>query len=112
MPPGRVTRVISRTPASPSRMKLTTSCESGGVEFAVRERQRLGGSVDDVDPGQARGARLSERLADGSAADTLAVPSRPTSTADSAPGPQPTSSARIPGSTRANAINAAASSGP
>ena len=57
-------------------------------------------------------SQASTNGSDGSAPDTFAVPNRSTSAAESAPGPQPTSSARMLGSTPANPISADASCAP
>ena len=47
-PPGRVTRAISRAPASASRMNAITSEDSAASKPVVVERQVLRGAVADV----------------------------------------------------------------
>ena len=83
----------------------------GDVERSLCERKRLGLGLDHLDAGQTRSAGFNER-GRWVAAETFAAPSWSTSAAESAPGPQPTSRARVPGSAPANPISADASEGP
>ena len=65
----------------------------GQVEGRLVEGQLLGNRRTDVDRWEA-GAQAATNDADGSTAATASAPSRRTSSAVSAPGPAPTSSAR------------------
>ena len=75
-----------------------------GVECSVREWQVFRGRPADVDTGIAHSDRGHERFR-GSAAATDDAPTRVTSSAVSAPGPQPTSSTRWPARTPARSAN-------
>ena len=94
-PPGRVTRAISLTPRSGSRMKPMTSEDSAaskrrvGPRAAPRPRPR----------GRRRRDALTasgRELGAGSIAATFSPPTRAATSAASPPGPQPTSTTRMP----------------
>ena len=91
-PPGRVTRTISRRPASGSLMKCTTSWAKPG-RTRRRVRQLLGSRRAYVDAREPGGGGVDERRGRVDRGD-LSAPGRSTSRAVSAPGPQPTSSTR------------------
>ena len=110
-PPGLVTRAISRVPASASRMKAITSEDSATSNVSSVERQVLRGAVAHVGAGVALTVRGGELRRSGSIAATWSSPRRAASSCVSPPGPQPTSSARIPAVTPAASASAIASVG-
>ena len=81
----------------------------GRVERPVLERQPLGGRLVHVDAGN-RVRMAATNGWDGSTAATDAAPSRATSSAVSAPGPQPTSSDALAGPTPARSASCGESS--
>ena len=89
-------------------MKFTTSCDSAASNAPSANGSASAPATHDLDAGQPRAARLHERLRRVRGGD-VRRPEPLASAAVSAPGPQPTSSARICGSTPANSISAAAS---
>ena len=108
-PPGFVTRP-SR--ACPARVAHEGDDERGerGVELAVVPRQLLGAAHAHVGARVALPAGVGELLG-GVDGGHVAAPSRATSSLVSPPGPQPTSSARMPGCTPAASASATASRG-
>ena len=96
VPPGRVTRAISRSPATGSAMKCTTSCARARSNPSSSKGSASAAAGAYVETGQPLAHERHED-SEGSTAATASTPSSPTSGAVSAPGPQPTSSARCPG---------------
>jgi hypothetical protein len=110
VPPARVTRVISPTPRSASRMKPITSEDSA----ASNSPSVHGGSSATPSRTSAPGFRSRHAAANcgaGSIAATFDAPTRAASTLVSPPGPQPTSRTRMPDLTPAASASALASDG-
>src|SRR6476646_686591 len=108
MPPLRVTRPISRSPATGSVMKWTTSCARAAAKESSAKGSCSAGARRTSTPGF-RSRAAATKLSDGSTAATASAPSRRTSSPVSAPGPQPTSRARTPGPTPAKSASSGAS---
>jgi hypothetical protein len=89
-------------------MKFTTSCEHATSKVSSGNGKSSARARITSTPGS-RDRHASTKGCDGSAADTAAGPSRRTSSLVSAPGPQPTSKARIGGSTPAKSMSFVAS---
>ena len=109
-PPGRVTRAISRAPASASRMNAITSEESAASNSPSSQGRSSAPPTRTSAPGL-RARQASANCSAGSIAATWSAPSREASSRVSPPGPQPTSSTRIPACTPAASASATASGG-
>ena len=96
-PPGRVTRAISRTPAVGVAHERDHERGERGVERAVVPRQLLGARPRARRRPGCASRQASANCSAGSIAATWSAPSRAASSRVSPPGPQPTSSARMPG---------------
>ena len=95
IPSVRVTRPISRRPATGSAMKCTTSCARAASNASSPNGSASAGPAGRPRPGGAREPRRRSSRT-GRPPTTEAGPTRCTSSAVSAPGPQPTSSTRWP----------------
>ena len=109
-PPGFVTRAISRVPASASRMKAITSEDSATSKVSSANGRSSAAPSRTSAPGW-RSRFAAANCGEGSIAATWSSPRRAASSCVSPPGPQPTSSARIPAVTPAASASATASFG-
>ena len=109
-PPGRVTRAISRTPAAASRMNATTSEHSATSNAPSSNGSSSATPTRTSAPGL-RARQASANCSAGSIAATWSAPTRDASSRVSPPGPQPTSSARMPAATPAASASSTASCG-
>ena len=95
VPPGRVTRAISRMPWSGSLMNAITSWASAASNAPSSHGSASAPPTRTSAPGW-RSRQASANCAAGSIAATRSAPVRATSSCASPPGPQPTSRTRMP----------------
>ena len=110
VPPGRVTRAISRTPWSGSAMNPMTSEDSAASNRPSRQGSSSATPTRTSAPGL-RSVQASANCAAGSIAATFLAPVRAASSAARPPGPHPTSTTRIPAVTSAASASATAKLG-
>ena len=99
-PSGRVTRAISRSPATGSDMKCTTSCARAASNESSSNGRCSAGARSTITPGS-RVRAATTNVSDGSTAVTRSGPTLATSSEVSAPGPHPTSTTVRPATTPA-----------
>ena len=110
VPPGRVTRAISRMPWSGSLMNAITSWARAASNVPSSHGSASAPPTRTSAPGW-RSRQASANCAAGSIAATRSAPVRAASSCVSPPGPQPTSSTRSPAATPAASASATASVG-
>ena len=108
VPPGFVTRAISRSPATGSAMKCTTNSASA-VSNSPSANGRSSALATAMCTSGFSSCAAAAYPGDGSTATTDAAPRRRANSAVSAPVPHPTSIAVMPGATPAKSANGTAS---